>query len=689
MKKPISKLSLISLFCLWAGLSLLPPGLAQTSGKRLLNLDDQARIRTVSEPHISPDGAWVAYAVESVDQKEDAYGSDIWMTSWDGQQTVRLTSSKERDSSPCWSPDGKYLSFLSSRQTPDGTDQIWLLNRMGGEPEQITTVKGAIGDYRWSPDGKRMVLVLEDPDPDAEESKDKAEKKTPKPIVIDRFQFKEDKSGYLTKKRQRLYLLELESRKIECLTPGAYNEYFPAWSPDGNSLVFVSKREQDFDRTDNFDLFVIDAKAGATPRRLTTFPGADCQPDWESHPAWSPDGKSIAYLQGGPSKLIFYAIHQLAVIPAAGGTPKLLAPTLDRNVAKPRWSPDGAFLYFLLEDDRNQVLAKVPAEGGKVVPVTAGGRTVNEFDLHPSGKIVVAEERGDVPAEAYAVEGSTVRPLSRQNQALLESVQLGTLEEISWKSKDGTTINGFVMKPPDFDPAKKYPTILRIHGGPVLQYSHYFNFDWHYYAAHGYLVLLGNPRGSSGRGEAFSKAIYADWGNKDVQDVLAGVDYLIAQKMADPARLGVGGWSYGGMLTNYTIASDTRFKAAISGAGMSNILAGYGTDQYIREYEAELGTPWANPETWIKISYPFFHADRIQTPTLFLCGDKDFNVPLLNSEQMYQALRSLGRDTQLVIYPGQFHEFKKPGYERDRLERYLNWYDKYLMPAHVESKSKP
>jgi dipeptidyl aminopeptidase/acylaminoacyl peptidase len=187
-----------------------------------------------------------------------------------------------------------------------------------------------------------------------------------------------------------------------------------------------------------------------------------------------------------------------------------------------------------------------------------------------------------------------------------------------------------------------------------------------------------NPRGSSGRGEQFSLGIFADWGNKDVQDVVAGVDYAVSKGIADPDHLGVGGWSYGGILTNYVIASDTRFKAAISGAGSSNFLADFGTDMYIREYDAELGPPWKNPDTYIKLSYPFLHADRIVTPTLFMCGQKDFNVPLLNSEQMYQALRSLGIETQLIIYPGQYHGISKPSYLRDRLERYLGWYDKHL-----------
>jgi dipeptidyl aminopeptidase/acylaminoacyl peptidase len=211
-----------------------------------------------------------------------------------------------------------------------------------------------------------------------------------------------------------------------------------------------------------------------------------------------------------------------------------------------------------------------------------------------------------------------------------------------------------------------------------LQFERELNTTIQVLAAQGFVVLAANPRGSSGRGEAFAKAIYADWGNKDAEDVLAAVDDAVARGIADPKRLGVGGWSYGGILTNFVIAKDTRFKAAASGASIANVLAGYGTDMYIREYEQELGTPWKNLDVWLRNSYPFLHADRIKTPTLFMCGELDFNVPLLNSEQMYQALKSLGVETQLIIYPEQYHGLRRPSYLKDRMQRYLDWFGKYL-----------
>ncbi len=657
-----------------------PFSFAQTGDRRLVTLDDMAALADVSDPQLSPEGEWIAYTVSRHNAEDDEITSDIWMSSWDGARHVRLTSSKASEHSPRWSPDRQFIAFLSSRDVEEETDQLWLLNRAGGEAEQLTELKGGVSDFVFSPDGKRIALVVKDPDPDAPDPKAKDEKKTPKPIVIDRYQFKLDEEGFLGKRRTHLSVLDLATRKTEQLTEGNDDEVLPSWSPDGAKLAFVSKRGSDADRHDNYDIYTMAAKPNAKPAQVTTFDGGDCDPTWGSRPAWSPDGKTIAYIQGGAKELIYYATYQLALIPASGGQARLLMPTLDRNTVMPQWSADGSSIYCLIEDDRVFHLAKVNVATANVERVAAGRRYVGGYDVNAAGRLVALVSTPQAPYEVFAVEANGLRALTKHNQELMAKLKLGAVEEISFPSKDGTTINGFIVKPHDYRAGRRYPTILRIHGGPVWQFYNEFHHDWQYFAARGYVVVACNPRGSSGRGQEFAKAIYADWGNKDAQDVLAAVDYAVAQGISDKDRLGVGGWSYGGILTNYVIAQDTRFKAAVSGSGISNILAGYGTDMYIREYEYELGTPWKNTDVWLKLSFPFLKADRITTPTLFLCGERDFNVPLLNSEQMYQALRSLGRDTQLIIYPEQYHEINKPSYLRDRLERYVAWYDKYLMP---------
>jgi dipeptidyl aminopeptidase/acylaminoacyl peptidase len=306
-----------------------------------------------------------------------------------------------------------------------------------------------------------------------------------------------------------------------------------------------------------------------------------------------------------------------------------------------------------------------------------------------AGKAVTISA-GDTKAnEIHVWEGNSLRQLTHQNDELFAELDLGVTEEVGFKSKDGTQVNALLTYPTGYVKGTRVPLLLRIHGGPNSQDQHSFSLERQMFAANGYAVLAVNYRGSSGRGQKFSRAIFADWGNYEVQDLLAGVDHVIKMGVADPDRLGVGGWSYGGILTDYLIATDNRFKAATSGAGTAFTVAFYGTDQYIIQYDHEIGPPW-NPKAWetyVKISYPFLHADRIRTPTLFMGGERDFNVPIEGSQQMYQALRSLGIDTQLIIYPNENHGIQRPSYQRDRMERYLAWYEKYIKKAAAPSST--
>ncbi len=647
---------------------------AVPASARNLALDDMFKERDVADPQVSPDGNWVAYQVSQMDAKADESYSHIWMTSFDGKRSVQLTGrAKESESAPRFSPDGRYIAFLSDRSEgkdeADAVDQVWLMDRAGGEAQKLTSFKGAVDDLAWSPDGRKLALIVEDEKPKEKEGEN------PKPIVIDRFYFKEDVSGYQGKERKHLYVLDVASRKAERVVPGAFNEVLPAWSPDGQSLAFVSKRARaDFDRDENWDVYIVAAKANSKPRALTTFGGPDNHPDWTSYPSFSPDGKWVAYLQGGPLKLIEYAVHHLAVVPVAGGAPKVLTAGLDRNVMNPMWTADGKAIRFIVEDDRAQYLAQVPSGGGAVARVAGGRNVIFAHALAKSGREALLLSTPFAPSEIYALDASGPRQISRQND-WLKDVTLGTLVETSFHNKDGNEVHGYVLSPAG---GGKRPAVLSIHGGPVYQWDLSWDFSLHFLNANGYAVVVGNPRGSSGRGEAYSKAIYADWGNKDAKDDLAAVDDAVARGLADPNRLCVEGWSYGGMSTNYVIAQDTRFKCAISGASISNILAGYGTDEYVRDYEAELGVPWKNAETWMRISFPYLHADRIKTPVLFMGGDKDFNVPLLNVEQMYQAVKSQGIESQLIVYPGQYHGLTQPSDLKDRLARDLAWIDKHL-----------
>ncbi len=668
----------VTLACILLGC----PAAAQS--KRPLKVDDIYSVREVRDPQRSPDGKWVAYTVTTAVKDTDKSNTDVWMVSWDGSQDIQVTSSSDGESSPRWSPDGKFLSFVSSRQGAKG-NQVWLLNRAGGEAVRLTDIKGGVADYAWSPDSRRLVLVVEDPDPankDADENKD--EKKTPKPIVIDRYQFKADVRGFLRGERSHLHLFDIETRKSEPLTAGSFDETAPAWSPDGSRVAFLRRHgEGDIDRMPNRDLFVIDARAGSEPRRLTTTTAEE-----GGRPAWSPDGKSIAYLLGDEVKFSAYDQSQLTLISSAGGQPKVLTQSLDRPVSSVVWAADGSSLFFAVVDDRAQLVSRIPAAGGRMERVLEGRRVASSLSIAKDGHLAVLASTAAEPPEVHALEGGKLRKLTRQNDVWLKDVQLGTTDDFTSASKDGTVVNSLLVKPAGFDPARRYPVLLRIHGGPNGQDAHSFHFERELFAANGYVVLAVNYRGSNGRGNDYQKAIFADWGNKEVVDLLGAMDALQKMPWVDSNRLGIGGWSYGGILTNYTIATDTRFRAAISGAGSSNQIAMYGSDMYITQYEQEIGPPWKSQDLWIRISYPFFHADRIGTPTLFVVGEKDFNVPLAGSEQIYQALRSLGVDTQLVIYPNQFHGITTPSYKADRLQRYLAWYDRYLKPGTTITAAK-
>jgi dipeptidyl aminopeptidase/acylaminoacyl peptidase len=642
---------------------------------RNLTIDDYFRIHGVSDPQISPDGKWVAFTVSTMDLEEEKSESRIWMVPVEGGEAIPMTAKGSSASRPRWSPDGKYLSFLAAK---DGNKaQVWTLFRKGGDSVQLTEFAQGVRSYDWSPDGSKLLLTLKDPRPgELEDDSSKDKEKTPKPWVIDRLQFKQDYIGYLDRRRTHLYVFDVESKAMTQITSGDFDDSDPVWSPDGKSVAFVSNRTDEPDHNYNTDIWVVAADnpdQGKTLLQVTKNPGAD------SSPTWNPDGKSIAYISITDTDALVYATPHLAVVSFQGGEADVLTEKLDRHMSNPRFSVDGESIYFVLEDSGERQLARIPAVGGTVERLITGSQIINGFEIGKDGTIAALITGPHLPSEVFIYSRGELEQLSHVNKKLLSEVRLGVVEEVRFKSKDGTEIEAFVVKPPAFDPSFRYPALLRIHGGPIAQYDYGFNFQAQLFAADGYVVVLPNPRGSSGYGQDFSLGIWKSWGEKDYEDVLASVDYVIEQGYADPDRLGVGGWSYGGLLTNHVIVKTGRFEAAITGAGSTLYVANYGHDHYQRWWEYELGVPWKkeNRVIWEKLS-PFNYVENVTTPTLIVGGEKDWNVPIINSEQLYQALKRLGRTTQLVVYPGEFHGIDTPSYIKDLYERYLDWYGKYV-----------
>lgn len=659
----------------------------QSNPPRLFTVDDLFGMQEVSDPQISPDGQFVAYAVNSTKLKEDKTESRIWMVPAAGGDAIALTAEGTSSSHARWSPDGKFLAFLSERE--ERKTQVYVLNRLGGEAQRLTDTAQDVESFSWSPDSTRLVVLLRDATEEeleaaASKVKDGSEDKTAtsgkktkaqKPWVIDRLQFKEDTVGYLDRRRTHLYVFDVTAKSLRQVTGGDYDDSEPAWSPDSKQLAFTSNRSKpDPDATYDTEIWVVAADntdKGATLAQVTKAAG-------EHHsPVWSPDGNSIAYTTKLDPRLFEYATRHIAISSASSGEEKVLTRALDRMATTPRFAPDGKSIYFIADDDGAQILAQLTLADGKMSRPMGGRIMLESYSISEDGALVAAISTADRPFEIFAIPGGKLTRITHVNDEWAAQLKWSPGEYVTFRSKDGTVVHGYLYKPAEYVPGKKYPTIVRPHGGPVWAYYAEYQEIAQLLAANGYVVLLPNPRGSSGYGQDFCKAIFADWGNKDFDDDMAFVDYAIAQGIADADKLGVGGWSYGGISTDFIIGKTKRFKGAISGAGAAEFTSMWGHDMYVRDYITELGLPWEHRDVWDRVA-PFYNMKNITTPTLFVGGSIDWNVPILGGEQMYQSLKALGRETELVVYPDEYHEFKTPSHIKDLNERFLAWYAHYV-----------
>lgn len=643
-------------------------------------IDSLMSMKTVSDVKISPDGLWIAYVVKRMDEDKDKSFSQIWVSAIEGGDPIPMTASYTNAAHPRWSPDGKDLAFLGVRGTDKAAKtQIWLLDRRGGEARQHTAVKQGVNSFAYSPSGDQMVLVIQDAKPDDEgdkddeNKKDKGEEKV-KPWVIDRLQFKRDYVGYLDRRRTHLYLFDGEGEPVQ-VTTGDFDDADPVWSPDGHKIAFVSKREGDPDANSNSDIWTVEASSKSklnSPVQISYNKGPD------TSPAWSPDGQSIAYVTSTQPEKIWYDVDHIAIAAADGsGGSRILTQDYDRFVYAPAFAPDGKSIYVLARDEGDGLLISVDLKTGVRNVLSAPDTVTREFDIAKDRTIAFLRSSHAKPYDVYARKGRNSQRLTELNKDILDGKNLAHVERLKvkgWKDED---VESFIYYPVDYKEGTPYPVVFNFHGGPVSQHDSSFDNWGQLYAAQGYIAVLPNPHGSSGYGEDFSYVLNQQWGTPDFADIEAITDYLIENEIADASRIGIGGWSYGGILTNYMITQSTRYAAAVSGASEVNHRANYGHDIYQHYWEVELGLPWENIEAWERMN-PFNNVGDVTTPTLVIGGHVDWNVPIQNSEQLYQALKRIGTPTQLVVYPNEHHGIKRPSFVRDRYNRYLDWYEEHL-----------
>lgn len=634
-------------FC--ALLATVAPAVAQTpadsAADTLLTSALSLTLRRPTDLRFSPDGSRLAFVVAEP-PKGTGRERHIWMLDVRRRELRQFTHSEKSESSPRWSPDGSLLAFTSNR---DGTNRLYLISTSGGEARSLTKGKWSVGSFAWSPDGKQLAFLATDTTTAADKKKEDAKDDA---RVVDR-----------DDKHTRLWLVDAETGATRPVTDSAWDIGQFVWAASGLE-VFASATDQ--------------PTSDAITSRIMTISLADGGFHQLAAPKGffrilrlSPDGQTLYYVGcrvDGPEP------HDLMALPVAGGTARnLTASSLDRPVGSIYFRPDGSMLAVVQLGFEEQVV-RLSRDGER--QSTLQTPSISGVAIASSGVIAYVSESATTPPELHLIDGGAATQVSHFNDAW-RKLALGNVERFRYRSFDGTQIEGALLTPPGYDGHSRLPLVTLVHGGPTGAWRDRIETWGQLLTAHGYAVFYPNPRGSTGYGQRFMEANRGDWGGGDYRDVMVGIDTLISRGVGDPDRLGIGGWSYGGYMAEWAITQTNRFKAAVSGAGMANLISEFGTEGGPAYDEWFYGLPWERPEGFLKSS-PFMYLKNARTPTLILQGEEDRTDPLGQSQELYRGLKHYGVEAELVVYPREPHGLREEKHLLDRLNRIVEWYDRHL-----------
>jgi len=662
-----------------------------------LTFDDLASLHRIGAPRVSPDGKWIAYDASTPDLAANVRRSAIFLVPSAGGASKQISDGTKQDEGPAWSPDGKKIAYVSNKD--GGAKQVWIYDVAAGTSAKVSNLQGGAGSVKWMPDGNSVIVVSDiypdcGIDPPCIKDKTTAEGQKPtKARVITNLLFRHW-TAWQDPTRSHLVMVPLDAGAPRDLTPGAFDappfslgggDEFDV-SPDGTTLVYASNTDPHPEISTNSDLFLIKLADAATrnttrqPHRLTTRPGAD------TSPKYSPDGRYIAWRS--QSRAGYESdLWELWILDILHDQRRRLAPNFDNWIDSFAWSPDSKTIYVTAAEKSKEAIYEIGVDDGVPHPIFTHG-AAGALEVARDGRIYFDESTLTRPNDIYALQktaggGARAVAITHDNDALLGGIAMGATQDYWYTGAEDAKVQALMVKPPNFDPAKKYPAIVLIHGGPQGAWEDAWSYRWNpqMWAARGYVIFMPNPRGSTGYGQKFVEEISGDWGGKAYVDIMNGVDQLAAMPFVDNTRIGAAGASYGGYMIDWIMGHTNRFKALVSHDGVFNLVSEYGATEelWFPEWEFK-GTPWDNPEMYQKWS-PNNYAKNFVTPTLVVQGELDFRVPVDQGLALFTTLQRRGVPSKLLYFPDEGHWVLKPQNSKLWHQTVLDWMDQWLKPA--------